>query len=105
MGKCQGVELLKLLDSKYPEGIQIVMILDNHSIHKSKETQKYLIGRKGRFRFVFTPVHASWLNIIETMFSKMARSFLRGIRVDSREELESRIDRYFAEINKEPVEF
>ena len=35
----------------------------------------------------------------------MARSFLRGIRVETKEELKSRIDMYFEEINKEPVEF
>lgn len=36
-----------------------------------------------KFEFVFTPKHASWLNIIKSFFSKMARSVLRGIRVDS----------------------
>ena len=99
------VEFLKLVDSKFPLGYVIVIILDNHSIHKSAETQRYLNQRIGRFRFVFTPVHASWLNIVETLFSKMARSFLREIRVESKEELKNRIDGYFEEINKEPVEF
>lgn len=51
------------------------------------------------------PVHASWLNIVETMFSRMARSFLRGIRVETKEDLKKRIDLYFDEVNKEPVEF
>ena len=51
------------------------------------------------------PVHASWLNIVETMFSRMARSFLGGIRVKTKEKLKNRIDMYFEEINKEPVEF
>ena len=99
------IEFLKLIDSKFPEGYVIAIMLDNHSIHKSAETQRYLNGRKGRFRFVFTPVHASWLNIVETMFSRMARSFLRGIRVETKEELKERIDMYFDEVNKEPVEF
>ena len=97
------IEFLRLIDSKFPEGYVIVIILDNHSIHKSVETQRYLNGRKGRFKFVFTPVHASWLNIVETMFSRMARSFLRGIRVETKEELKERIDMYFDEINREPV--
>ena len=99
------IEFLRLIDSKFPEGYVIVIILDNHSIHKSAETQRYLNERNGRFKFVFTPVHASWLNIVETMFSRMARSFLRGIRVETKDELKSRIDMYFKEINKEPVEF
>ncbi len=54
------------------------MILDNHSAHTSKETRKWLAAQpEGRFTFVFTPEHGSWLNLIEGLFSKMARSVLR----------------------------
>ncbi len=58
-----------------------------------------------RFEFIFTPTHASWLNIIEMFFSKMARSFLRGIRVESKEELKSRIMKYLDGINEIPTVF
>ena len=34
------IEFLRLIDSKFPEGYVIVIILDNHSIHKSVETQR-----------------------------------------------------------------
>ena len=106
--KHRSIEFVKWLDSVdkyYPDDYKIKIIMDNHSIHKSKGTQEYINKKPGRFKFVFTPVHASWLNIIETMFSKMARSFLRGIRVNSRNELKSRIDNYFDGINREPTEF
>ena len=73
------VKWLKLVDSYYPEDYLITVILDNHSIHTSRETMRYLSSRPWRFHFVFTPTHASWLNIIEMFFSKMARSMLRGI--------------------------
>ncbi len=39
------------------------------------------------------------------MFSKMARSMLRGIRVASKQELIDRIHLYFQQINKDPVIF
>ncbi|MCG8608423.1 transposase, partial [bacterium] len=58
-----------------------------------------------RFEFIFTPTHGAWLNIIETFFSKMTRSFLRGIRVESINELKRRIELYLAEINQTPVVF
>ena len=45
-------------------------------------------------------MHISWLNIVETMFSRMARSFLRGIRLKTKDELKNRIDMYFDEINR-----
>lgn len=98
------IDLLKKMDAKYPEGDIIRIVLDNHSIHKSKKTQNYLSTvSEGRFEFVFTPTHGSWLNLIEGFFSKMTKQMLRGIRVDSKEELVQRIYKYFDEINSEPV--
>lgn len=99
------VTFLKKLDEKYPEGDIIRIILDNHSAHTSKETQEYLNMIPGRFEFVFTPKHGSWLNMIEGFFSKMTKQMLGGIRVESKKELEDRIYRYFDEINKEPVPY
>ncbi len=91
------------LDSKYPEHDTIRLILDNHSAHTSKETQKYLATKPGRFEFVFTPKHGSWLNLIESFFGKMAKQCLRGIRVNSKKELEERIYQYITEVNDSPV--
>jgi hypothetical protein len=54
---------------------------------------------------VFTPKHGSWLNLAETMFSKMARSMLGGIRVESKQELIGRIHLYFDPIHADPVVF
>ena len=100
------IELLKKLDDRYSEGDIIRIVCDNHSAHKSKETRKYLATRpEGRFIFVFvfTPKHGSWLNMIESSFSKMMKQMLKGIRVESKEELERRIYLYFDEVNREPV--
>ena len=99
------IEFLKLLDAKYPKGEKIRLILDNHSAHTSKETRKFLAGIPDRFEFVFTPTHGSWLNIIESFFSKMTRQMLKNIRVSSKEELSQRIYQYFDEINDSPVVF
>ena len=97
------ISWLRKLDAKYPEHDTIRLVLDNHSAHTSKETQKYLATRPGRFEFVFTPKHGSWLNLIESFFGKMGKQCLKGIRVDSKEELEERIYQYIAEINEHPV--
>lgn len=98
------VSFLKILDAKYPEGDTIRLILDNHSAHTSKETRLYLATlSEDRFVFVFTPTHASWLNMIESFFSKMTRQMLKGIRVNSKAELTQRIYQYFDEINADPV--
>ena len=99
------IEFLKLLDDKYPKGDKLRIVLDNLKVHTSEATRKYLATVPGRFEFVFTPKHGSWLNMIEGFFSKMTRQMLRGIRVKSKEELTNRIYRYFAEINEEPIVF
>ena len=99
------IEHLDYLDSFYRKDVKIKIILDNHSAHLSKETKQYLKTVPNRFEFIFTPTHGSWLNMIETFFSKMSRSFLRGIRVDSIEELKERIKLYLTEINEMPVIF
>ena len=99
------IEFLKLLDDKYPKGDKIRIVLDNLKVHTSEATRKYLATVPGRFEFVFTPKHGSWLNMVECFFSKMTRQMLRGIRVKSKEELTNRIYRYFAEINEEPIVF
>ena len=97
------IELLKELDSHYPKEHTIRIVLDNHSSHISKETMEYLKSRPGRFVYVHTPKHGSWLNLIEAVFSKMARTFLRHIRVSSKEELKERILKGIREINSTPV--
>lgn len=96
---------LKKLDEKYPNGDKIRLILDNHSAHTSRETQEFLNTIPGRFEFVFTPTHGSWLNMIEGFFSKMTRQMLTGIRVKTKAELEERIYQYFDEINNVPVPY
>ncbi len=97
------IDFLKLLDSKYPKGDKIRLVLDNLKVHTSDETRKYLAKVPDRFEFVFTPKHGSWLNLVEGFFSKLTRQSLRGIRVKSVEELVSRIYKYFDEVNAEPV--
>ena len=99
------IEFLKILDAKYPAGDKIRLVLDNLAVHTSEETRKYLATVPGRFEFVFTPKHGSWLNMVEGFFSKMTKQMLRGIRVRSKQELADRIYRYFEEVNAEPVVF
>jgi transposase len=102
---CEFIQLLKRLDEHYPADATIRVVLDNHSAHISKETMAYLATRPSRFVYVHTPKHGSWLNLIEMAFSKMARSFLRHIRVASKQELKERIVKGIAEFNDQPVVF
>lgn len=104
-GSKDYISFLELLDSKYPKGDKIRIVLDNLKVHTSEETRKYLATVPGRFDFVFTPKHGSWLNMIEGFFGKMTKQMLRGIRVKSKAELMNRLYLYFEEVNSEPVVF
>lgn len=98
------IGFLKKLDAAYPCDTAIKVILDNHSAHISKETNRWLAAQpECRFNFVFTPKHGSWLNLVEGFFSKMARSVLRHIRVASKAELKQRILAYLDDLNREPL--
>jgi transposase len=99
------IEFLTMVHDYYPATTRIRVILDNHSAHVSKETRAFLATRPNRFEFIFTPTHGSWLNLIETFFSKLARSILRGIRVESKEDLKRRIELALRELNESPVVF
>jgi transposase len=98
------IEFLKLLDTAYPAGTAIKVILDNHSAHISRETQAWLATQPAdRFAFTFTPKRGSWLNLIEGFFSKFARSVLRHNRVASKQELKERIMLGIKDVNRYPV--
>jgi transposase len=64
-----------------------------------------LAAHPGRFEYVHTPKHGSWLNLIESVLSKMARSFVRHTRVQSLAELKQRILQGIDEMNAQPVRF
>ena len=98
------VAFLQKLDAAYPPATAIKLILDNHSAHISKETRAWLADQpEGRFTFVFTPKHGSWLNLVEGFFSKLTRSALRHIRVASKQELKDRILAAIDDLNRDPV--
>jgi transposase len=99
------IQFLQKLDLAYPPTAVLRLILDNHSAHISKETQAYLATLPQRFQFVFVPKHGSWLNLVENLFSKMTRTMLREIRVNTKQELIERIHLYYQETNADPVIF
>jgi transposase/DNA-binding MarR family transcriptional regulator len=94
---------LKLVHDAYPPGRTIRIVLDSHSAHTSRETRAFLATLPNRFEFVFTPKHGSWLNLAENLFAKLANSFLRELRVSSKEELKERLLHMLTLLNAEPV--
>jgi transposase len=82
------IRFLEEIDARiaHTDGQQIIAIMDNLSTHKSKDVQAWLEAHP-RWRFVFTPNHASWLNQVEIVFSIMTRRLLKHGHFDTPEDL------------------
>ena len=80
------------------------IIPGTHSMDAAFDTKAWLAAQpEGRFQFVFTPKHGSWLNLVEGFFAKAARSVFRHIRVGSKHELKQRIIEFIDDLNRDPV--
>ena len=82
-------DLLRFLDqleAEIPQGQQVVAITDNLSTRTTQELEDWLQAHP-RWRFVFTPKHASWLNQVEIFFSIIARRLLKHGAFESEEDL------------------
>ena len=63
------------------------------------------LARNRHWTFHFTPTAASWLNAVETFFSKMTRQRIRRAVFRSIAELQAAIKAYLAEHNTSPKPF
>jgi transposase len=55
---------LNLIDRTVPTHLDVHVVLDNQSTHKTPSIQRWLL-RHPRFTLHFTPTYSSWLNLVE----------------------------------------
>ena len=87
------VEFMGAVARAYPVG-KVVVVWDNLNIHydgPSKRWERFNGAHDDRFRFVYTPIHASWLNQVEVWFSILERRVLRYGSFEDAEALERRV--------------
>lgn len=95
------------LAEAYPEAIKIRLVQDNLNTHDVSAFYENLAADEAlalaqRFEFFFTPLSASWLNIIEIEFSALARLCLNR-RIPSFDLLETEILTFFDQRNRDQV--
>ena len=71
----------------------------NLNIHKGEKWQEFSRQHGGRFHFVYTPLHASWVNQIEIWFGILQRRLLRYGEFNSVQELSARIEGFIKHWN------
>lgn len=113
VGSCQPrhrskefLKFLNQLEKEVPQDLDIHLILDNYSTHKSESVQRWLKPRKRqRFHFHFTPTSSSWLNQVERWFALITDRMIRRGTFLSVKELEQSIYQWLAHWNNAPTPF
>lgn len=98
------IGFLKKIDRETPKHLDLHLIVDNSSTHKTQEVLQWL-DKHPRFHMHFTPTSASWLNAVEGWFAKLERRALyRGV-FTSVDELKAEIIRFVQVHNQDPKPF
>ena len=103
----RGVEFrrfLNLINRSVPEDLDVHLVVDNVSTHKTPEIKKWLL-RHPRFHLHFTPTYSSWMNLVERWFAELTNKWLRRGTHRSTRELESAIAQWIDQWNEEPKPF
>jgi transposase len=95
---------LAAIDQAVPDDLDIHLILDNASTHKTELVRNWLV-RHPRYHLHFTPTSASWINLVERWFGLLTEKQLRRGVHRSTVALEAAIRTYLIEYNRQPKPF
>jgi transposase len=98
------LRFLKRIDKETPALLDLHLIVDNYSTHKTAKVQRWLNAHK-RFHIHFTPTSASWLNMVERFFAEITDKRIRRGVFKSVAELEHAIMAYLENHNANPKPF
>ena len=95
---------LAQVDRAVPAGLDLHVICDNSSTHKTPGIQRWLLAHP-RVQLHFTPTYSSWLNLVERWFAELTSKWLRRGSHRSVQELEQSIRHWVATWNEDPRPF
>ena len=67
---------LNMIDASVPAHLEVHVVLDNYSTHKTPSIQRWLL-RHPRFHLHFTPTYSSWLNLVERWFAELTTKWIK----------------------------
>jgi len=97
-------KFLNLINRNVPPELDIHLVVDNSSTHKTPEIHRWLV-RHPRFTLHFTPTYSSWLNLVERWFAELTAKWLRRGTHRSTKELETAIGQWIDNWNDDPKPF
>jgi transposase len=95
---------LNLIERNVPEHLDVHVIVDNSSTHKTPSIQRWLV-RHPRFTLHFTPTYSSWLNLVERWFAELTNKWLKRNAHRSVKELVASIRTWITNWNDDPKPF
>ena len=95
---------LDAVESIVPADLDIHVVMDNASSHKTKLIQDWF-AKRPRWHRHFTPTSSSWLNQVERFFALLTERQIKRGAHRSTADLEAAIERYIETCNREPRPF
>ena len=95
---------LDLIEAQVPASLDVHIIADNYSTHKTAVIRKWFAQRP-RFHVHFTPTYGSWINLVERWFAELTNKRIRRGAFRSVKELEVAIRDYINIHNEDPTPF
>jgi len=92
---------LNLIDASVPEHLEVHVVLDNSSTHKTPSIQRWLV-RHPRFTLHFTPTYSSWLNLVERWFAELTNKWIKRSAHRSVRDLVASIRTWITNWNEDP---
>ncbi len=98
------LKFLKTIDHNVPAHLDVHLVLDNASSHKTPTVRRWL-AQHPRFILHFTPTSSSWINLVERWFSELTTKLLRRGAHRSVRQLNTEIRRWIDTWNENPQPF
>lgn len=98
------LKFLKTIDANVPAHLDVHLVLDNASSHKTPKVRRWL-AQHPRFVLHFTPTSSSWINLVERWFSELTTKLLRRGAHRSVRQLNTEIRRWIDDWNENPQPF
>jgi transposase len=93
--------LLNLIDASVPADLDVHVVLDNSSTHKTPSIQRWLV-RHPRFKLRFTPTYSSWLNLVECWPAELTTKWIKRGAHRSVRDLVASIRAWITNRNEDP---
>ncbi len=92
-------QFMEALAEQYPTG-DVYVVWDNLNIHHGEAWRRFNERHGGRFHFVYTPLHASWVNQVEIWFGILQRRVLKHGDFRTPAELSARVMAFISHWNR-----